>query len=204
MDELAVFRAMGQRDDPPSKEHIQDLVKRSLRHYFEVSSADEIPTDTLKTELSDIYHREMLLSRDMIEWANNELKQYSAKAVPPSTSKATAVAEILPKQSPSIYSPNTLYHASLCCSALVACRDEADAHRFFAGARHRLSQVSFCAEDPSENLDQYLIARNGDVIYVAFRSEAHLSEWLKKYNTFDEGIFTCNCRLSIDQSVCAM
>ncbi len=131
-----------------------------------------------------IHNNEVLISRELFEWAIKELRQQSTKQV--SASSTSIVAETKPKV-PTLYGPSALYHASLCCSAVTSVSNEEEAHRFFREARHKLDQVSVCEENSSEKLDRYLIARNGGIIYVAFQSEAKLSEWPTKYSTFEEG-----------------
>ena len=104
-------------ESAPSSEEFQ---KEYIRHYLEASFEDKVPLDTLKTELSSIYSREILVSTSMYEWANNELKQHSAKQV---SHIQSAVVEVNPKKPPSLYGPDTLYHASLCCCAVTQRRD---------------------------------------------------------------------------------
>ena len=183
--ELTVLKCTSKRVDSSNTDAIDDLFKGSIRHYLETAIDDDVGIDTIRSGLSTIYSKEMLISRKVYEWANSELQQHLARQI--SISNTSAIVEAKPTQPPSLFSQSTLYHASLCCCAVAQCRDEENAHRFFRDARHTLNQVSFCEENSSENLDRYLIARNGDIIFVAFQSEVKLSTWLEKYNTFDEG-----------------
>ena len=187
--ELSMLKSMSQRtDSTPSEDAVESFTKGSMRHYLEASFEDEVPLDTLKSELSSVYSKQMLITRSIYEWAVRELKQHPAKQISPSRQTQNTVAEVKTKQPPSLFGPGTLYHASLCCCAVTKYRDEAQAHLYFGDVRHKLSQVSICKENPTENLNRYLIARNGDVIYVAFQSEMKLLEWPKKYSSFEEGM----------------
>lgn len=121
----------------------------------------------------------------MLCWATTECKK--AVKIKQGTCTTLVLATTTPQQPPSLFSPDTLYHASLCSLAISEYRDEESIHRFFGESHHKLCEVSVCQENSSEKLDRYLIARNGDIIYIAFRSEAKLSQWLKKYNTFQIG-----------------
>ena len=56
---------MNQRmESAPSSEEFQ---KEYIRHYLEASFEDKVPLDTLKTELSSIYSREILVSTSMYD-----------------------------------------------------------------------------------------------------------------------------------------
>ena len=183
MKELEMFKALTQRADSPSADSINDCVKGSIRHYIDASIEEEASVKTLKLELSMIHNNEVLISRELFEWALKELQQQPSKQV---SAPSTSIAETKPKV-PHLYGPSALYHASLCCYAVTSVSNEEEAHRFFNEARHKLDQVSICKENSPEKLDRYLIARNGSIIYVAFQSEAKLSEWPTKYSTFEEG-----------------
>lgn len=183
---METLQKLSRRPDPPT--NIEGTIQKSIRFYIDTSLEEGVSVNSLKQDLTQLYNKEMLISRDMYCLATTELKK--AHCSQSTVSNTMAVATVKkPKQPPSLFSPNTLYHASLCCHAVSTCRDEASVHRFFSeGQQHKLGQVSICQENSSEKLDRYLIARNGDTIYVAFRSEAKLSKWLEKYNTFENGI----------------
>lgn len=186
-----MFKACAQRTDSLSKESFNDFVKGSIQHYIDSSVEEKACIDTLKSELAKLHNKDVLISRNVFEWAMKEVQQQSTNKQDVSPTRSMAIAEPKPKELPSLYDSNTLYHASLCSCAVTLSRNEVEAHRYIGGimANHKLTQVSVCAANSTEKLDRYLIARNGNIIYAAFQSEATLSEWSKNYNTFEEGVY---------------
>ncbi len=193
---LEMFKGLAQRSDSPNDESIDNCRKIAIQRYIDASIDENASIGTLKSELSTIHKGEVLISREVFNWAVKEAQQQFTKQED-SAIRSMAIVETKPTEPPSLYDSNILNHASLCCCAVTLSRNEVEVHRYFGGdATNKLTQVSVCAENSSEELDRYLIARNGNVIYVAFLSEAKLSEWSKKYNTFEEGkvIFLADIR----------
>ncbi len=185
MEELEMLKIFSRRPECPREQSIDDCIKGSICHYIDASTEEEIPISTLKSELATIHSNEVLITRDVYNWAIKEV-QSTKKEI--SATRSMAVAETKPAEPSSLYDANILYHASLCACAVTVSKNEVEAHRYFGGeANHKITQVSVCAENHTEELERYLIARNGNVIYVAFQSETKLSQWPKKYNNFEEG-----------------
>lgn len=83
---------------------------------------------------------------------------------------------------------DTLYHAGLCCQA-VSTHTAANFKRFFNGVGHKLDEVSMSRSQDKENVDRYIIAKQDDIVYMAFQSEPTLSKWIEgPYGSFANGI----------------
>ena len=53
---------------------------------------------------------------------------------------------------------------------------------------HLLQEVSMSISSEKKNVDRYIIAKQGNVIYVAFESEPILSWWMDSaYTSFEDG-----------------
>lgn len=85
-----------------------------------------------------------------------------------------------------LLSKDTLYHASLCCQAVSTCTP-VNFKKFFNIHGHKLSEVSMSITQDQENVDHYIIAKQDNIIYMAFLSEPALSEWFH-YGSFANGI----------------
>ena len=87
---------------------------------------------------------------------------------------------------PSLFSKDTLYHASLCCEA-INFSHPGNPLSFFQDKKpqHNLTGVSF--SQTRDGITPYLIAKQQDIIYVAFRSISSVSEWTQNAQSFNEG-----------------
>ncbi len=100
-------------------------------------------------------------------------------------------SEPLPPMPPSELK-EILYHSTLCCHAVTSCPTSYS--EFFTQNGHRFKAISM---SQSDYLEGCLIAIWGDAegdaeggtVYVAFRSEPELSDWIsrKGYKSFEHG-----------------
>ena len=83
-----------------------------------------------------------------------------------------------------------LYHSTLCCHAVTSCPSSYS--EFFTQNGHRFKAISM---SQSDDLEGCLIAikgdtksdAEGDIVYIAFRSEPKLSDWILSYESFEHG-----------------
>lgn len=83
-----------------------------------------------------------------------------------------------------LFTKDAVYHAGLCCEAVSLCSKATDVKIFFQNKSpmHNLEMISLTQND---HVRPYLIAKQSNTIYVAFRSEPLLSNWKKP--GYDEG-----------------
>lgn len=86
-----------------------------------------------------------------------------------------------------LFSKHTVYHASLCCLTVNHC-DTTTYHEFINDKkpRHSFSEVSISRTRDCE-VDRHLIAFERKRYYIAFKGEPNLSQWPKKFKSFEEG-----------------
>ena len=161
-----------------TQEVIQDFVKRS--------SASGISVDDVKSILATMYE-EVLISGDIFKWAQEKAMTMKTSAGPLSS----GYVSVTPGDNSPLFCKDTVYHASL-CSLAVSTTNSATYKKFFDSdyPLHTIEEASISV--PKKNVDKYLIARQGSVYYVAFRSEPQLSEWSKHFTSFSEGIINQN------------
>ena len=124
------------------------------------------------------------------EWAMEEvskmcesLKENEAPKVPPVQAEVTK----------SLMDKDTLYHASVCCRAVSTCT-AATLKKYLSGVGHNLDAVSMSISREKESIDRYMIAKQGNIVYMAFQSEPTLSDWIKStYGTFANGMHIMLC-----------
>ncbi len=162
------------------QEAVQDFIENSLR-----SGANK---KNIEAELRELYSRDLLVSNEMYQWALGEVESSVpttnvAIGEPASTNGTKHVVSPL-------FCKDTLYHASLCCYAVSTC--DAASHKGFFNKdypSHRLEEISLSRSKDREDVDRYLISRQGSTYYVAFQSEPQLSKWPEKFTSFQEGKF---------------
>ena len=160
------------------KEVIQDFIRKCC--------ASGVSNEDTKTELGKVY-KEVLISGDVFEWGVEKAIMMDRGGESQDLSKAISIATEAEKNT--LICQDTIYHASL-CNLAVCTRNSATYKQFFEAdyPLHTIKAASISI--PKENhVDKYLIARQGSVYYVAFRSEPLLSEWSKHFHSFIEGIY---------------
>ena len=129
---------------------------------------------------------ECLITAETCKWA---LKEIDVMWRNGKSSKCMAIlprdCSPRPMEIPSL-SPFLLYHALLCSKAVSTCSSTKAVHDFFTQVGHKLEEASLSPK--GKNVNQYMMAKNGDTFYLAFQSEVSITRWLSIHNTFEEGI----------------
>lgn len=160
------------------KDKIRQYIKKAEKAGIEMSHIEE-DLDSLRTEL--------IIPTTLWSWTKEEVaeaKQRLTKEMSAVSQQSTIVQPTIPKAS--LFSKEILYHASLCCAA-VNTATPMNAHSYFRDKNpcHEFTEVSFSQN--KDNIAPYLIARNCNVLYVAFQSTPSLSKWTDTATSFDEG-----------------
>lgn len=131
-----------------------------------------------------MYGSDLLVNNDIYEWALKEVASTEKKSSKPSAE----VLDIPEEKLPPLFCEDTVYHACL-CSYATSTRTAANYRDFFNKdfPQHSLEEASLSRSQDKEDVDRYLIARQGKTFYVSFQSEPLLSEWMKKFSSFEEG-----------------
>ncbi len=170
-----------------STDYKMGLLQEAVQDFIENSSRSGASRKTIEADLRDLYSRDLLVSSELYQWALGEVESSVpttnvAANIPASTDETEC--SVTP-----LFCKDTLYHASLCCYA-VSTRDAATYQGFFSKdyPTHLLEEISLSRSD-REDVDRYLIARQGSTYYVAFQSEPQLSKWPELFTSFQEGKF---------------
>ncbi len=169
-----------------SAEYKNGLIQGVVQDFIENSSRSGAGSRSIEAELRELYSRDLLVSSDMYQWALGEVES-SVPATNVAIGEPDSTEETKSVVSP-LFCKDTLYHASLCCYAVSTC-DAATYEGFFNKdyPSHRLEEISLSRSKDREDVDRYLIARQGSTYYVAFQSEPQLSKWPEKFTSFQEG-----------------
>ncbi len=169
------------------EEHKLWNIKKALSDFVKDTAISKISSESVRKVLAGMYSSDLLVDNSIYEWALGEIasmEEVSGK--PPEEQELPTKEEI-----PSLFSENTVYHACLCSLATSTCT-VADYKDFFNKKfpEHSLEEASLSRSQDREDVDRYLIARQGKVFYVAFQSEPLLSDWRGKFTSFEHGIST--------------
>ena len=167
-----------------SQHLIQRYIENGLRSGIEAS---KIKSDMEK--LSSLY---LVLARSSLGWAMLEVDKASKKLKREVQRVAMPLAE-KKHQEPPLFSKDTLYHASICCEAINDVMPS-NPLSFFRNKKpqHSLTEVSF--SQCKDGTTPYLIAKQNDVVYVAFQGVPEVSQWMKSASSFNEG---CHSTVSV-------
>ncbi len=145
-------------------------------------------TDHLNEHLLALHEQDNLITDvSLYHWAKQlaTVKFTEIVAIPTSPIKVAPVPKLC------LFSKPVVYHASI-CSLAVNKTDAGEYQKFFKDKRfvpgHSLKEVSISRSKQ----DRYLIATQDDsTYYIAFQSEPNITEWPKRFTSFENGrLFT--------------
>lgn len=163
------------------------LMKDTIRQYIKKAEKAGIEMSQIEKDM-DSLRTEFIIPTTLWSWTKEEVaeaEQRLTKEMSAVSQQSTIVQPTIPKAS--LFSKEILYHAGLCCGA-VNTATPMNVHSYFKdkNPHHELTEVSF-SQNKDNNIAPYLIARNCDVLYVAFQSIPSLSKWMDTATSFDEG-----------------
>lgn len=163
-----------------------DLMKDTIRQYIKKAEKAGIEMSQIEKDM-DSLRTELIIPTMLWSWTKEEVaeaKQRLTKEMSAVSQQSTIVQPTVPKAS--LFSKEILYHASLCCAA-VNTATPMNVQSYFRDKNpcHEFTEVSFSQN--KDNIAPYLIARNCNVLYVAFQSIPSLSKWTDTATSFDEG-----------------
>ena len=187
-DQLTALSSIKQSASSPHAEVsaincFQDLIQQ----YIEKALRSGIETSQVKNDMEKLCRVHLVIPAVLWTWtmqevdkANEKLTSELRKVVKPKVKEGT------PK--PSLFSKDTLYHASLCCDAINVSTSLAKPQSYFQNKnpQHNFTEVSF--SQSRDSITPYLIAKLHDVIYVAFQSTPFLDKWMENATSFNEGL----------------
>ena len=187
--ELEVYRKALAKAGAP-EEALFTCIKESIRQYVEDMLETDESVASLQKQMSVLCYKHLLIPSKLTEWVSRVVETISSDRSPAQAvvNPKPQVHEQTKPQEPPLFNKDTVYHASLCCHA-VSTRDAGNFKHFFDHIvrRHCLEEVSMSVSKDKENVDRYLIAKQLNTIYIAFQSEATISQWMDEYTSFDDG-----------------
>lgn len=196
-DELAVLSSSLKRTTNESaKTGLVARIRETLQEYIDNALKSGLAVDQIEADLNTLC-KHLVIPTGLWQLPIKEIAEAKERLVKEVTVPSQLPAPVRPASKasdPSLFCKDTLYHASLCCGAINA-HSPANVHTYMyfqsKKPRHDLTEVSFSQE--SDELTPYLIAKQKDIIYVAFRGIPFLSKWIDTtYTSFNEGSYTEN------------
>ena len=160
-------------------------IKRAMLGFLRDTMKSRIGTDSIRKVFAKLYSGDLLVDNSIYEWGLKEIAVMENASTRALEEQELSTTEEIPP----LFSKDAVYHACLCSLATSTCT-VADYKDFFNKKfpEHSLEEASLSRSQDREEVDRYLIARQGKVFYVAFRSEPFLSDWRKKFKSFEQGI----------------
>ena len=168
------------------EEHKLWNIRKALSDFVKDTTRSKISSESIRKVLAGLYSSDLLVDNSVYEWASEEIDSMEEVSVKPLEEQEPPTKEEIPP----LFSKDIVYHACLCSLATSTCT-VADYKDFFNKKfpEHSLEEASLSRSQDREDVDRYLIARQGKVFYVAFQSEPLLSDWMKKFISFEEGVY---------------
>ena len=167
-------------------------MKDSIHHAIENALKAGEKVECVKKQVRSLCYEHFKVPSHLYKWAQEEVNSVYEALLPSKDSKPDIVDPVVPspsKSQPLLFSKSTLHHAGLCCQAVSTC-NAGTCLSFFCDqfTNHNLQEVSMSISSEKKNVDRYIIAKQGNIVYVAFESEPTLSRWLESsYSSFEDG-----------------
>ncbi len=142
--------------------------------------------DHLDEHLLALHEKDNLITDvSVYHWA----KQLATEKFTEIMTVPTSPIKVAPVLKSLLFSKPVVYHASI-CSLAVYKTDAGEYQKFFKDKQfvpgHSLKEVSISRSKQ----DRYLIATQDDsTYYIAFQSEPNITEWPKRFKSFENGRF---------------
>ena len=182
--QLEALRSLSVRREEDKHSKLNNI-QTALLDFIETSKKSSISTDSIHKILAKMYSNDLLVDNSIYEWVVRRMastEKETSEQSPPEQEEAE-------DKLPPLFCEDTVHHACLCSLAASTCT-AADYKDFFNKKfpEHSLEEASLSRSQDREDVNRYLIARQGKVYYVAFQSEPLLSDWMKKFSSFEEGM----------------
>ena len=179
------------------------MIKFKVESFIKTSVESGVTKIDLYRKLHLLCYETFTIPPRLCDWVLETLEKNTATKPKPPVSEASssqvAKREAVPEPLPPLPTPelkDLIYNSSLCCQAVSSCTI-ANYKKFFSekNSRHKFEEISMSISEDREEVDRYLIATQGQTIYVAFQSEPTIQKWMEDFSSFSEG--TCTSKLSI-------
>lgn len=164
------------------QDNLYKVIQDTIHHAVETALLKSVDIQALREQMSGLCHTSFDVPAPLVDWAKKEVEIVYQK----STIKCEDPKPFCPPvcDEKSLFNKDTLYHASLCCQAVSTC-NTAKFKKFINSRGHHFNEVSMSISRV-DCVDRYIIAKQGNVVYMAFESEPSLSRW-NEYGSFTTG-----------------
>lgn len=167
----------------PDQESVYNTIQGTIHKFIEGAMKSESIV-SIREQLWHLCHKTFDIPTQLRDWAMEEVDKVAESMKKEEPKLCSFPTE---KEEP-LLSKDSLYHASVCCHIVSTCTT-ANFKKVLCGTRHSLDEVSMSISQDHENVDRYLIAKQGNTVYMAFQSEPTISRWMEcNYGSFSNGI----------------
>ena len=182
---LNAFKEVDEAEIDPS---MKTLINKLIEGFITTCLKTGCAPDDVRGILTTIHRTDFLISNETLKWAMEKVDIIALQCT--SNGESDRSDQPNTKEDKTLFCNDVIYHATLCSLAASTC-DENDFKKFFSEDHqcHHLDEASLSITRKREEVDRYLIARQGKIYFIAFKSESLLSDWQEKFNSFAEGDF---------------
>ena len=181
---LAPFKKLA--DKTSNLKELTGFIQETITNAIEDAITAGENVESLKEQMALLCYRTFDIGKDLREWAIQEVNNVHEKL----TTVDRTASCLLPTHVvvPALFTKDTLYHASVCCQIVSTCTP-ANVKEALNSLNNTFDEASLSLSYNRENVDRYLIARQGNKVYMAFQSEPTLSGWIGSYTSFEQGAY---------------
>lgn len=184
-------RRLSQSDENLDEKYT--LIKEGITLFVRSSLESGNTYESIREILSSLCTVDMLIPSKLNDWCFDELDKLSKKRSSETINAdlASSVDNAATQTTvPELFSKDNIHHAILLCT-VVAQYDSKNYLSYFRKNKHAFDEVSMSIKDTeyNENIEEYIIARKKNTLFVAFNGEPSLSSWQGKYSSLEEGMY---------------
>ena len=183
--QLTNFQEIDDEDQKQVEESLSILINKQVGNFVTTCLQTGCNPEDIRDALTNLHSKELLISSDVLKLAMEKVESVVTSNIPDRNSTYDDVSK---EEEKILYCKEVVYHATLCSYAVSTC-DSNNFKDFFnkEHPNHCLEEASISISRGRNNIERYLIAKQGKTYFIAFKSETLLSEWLKNFTSFDKG-----------------
>ena len=182
-----IWETEAQRD-----EKIRNIIADYFLRHKELETKTKLVTREVASLIKDGY-----IAGELAAMAEEKVVEYERMLSDDSISSVDSGSVGFPEEEEPLFSKANVYHALLCCLAIGSSPEEKEVQRVINDHGHEFQSLSVSRSDCSDEHGEggfhgtYLIAKKGDIHFVAFNGIPELTEW-SKYQSYSDGMHAFN------------
>ena len=169
---------------------IRNIIAEYFLRHKELETETKLVTREVDSLIKDGY-----IAGELAAMAEEKVVEYERMLSDDSISSVDSGSMGFPEEEEPLFSKVNVYHALLCCLAIGSSPEEKEVQRVINAHGHEFQSLSISRSDCLHEHGEggfhgtYLIAKKGDIHFVAFNGIPEFTEW-SKYQSYSDGMHT--------------